>query len=151
MGTLLTKGKSLKNLKTKYTELTRSSVEVGHFSSQGEHEPSGLKYTALMKIHAAPPESSNIKPRPVLLFLDKDIKTHKFDGILRDFDRNNTPSAIDHLLVNVGGKLVSMERDIFGSSVLAPTLAGNPPLIDTGELRDAVSYKTSKNNTVVTP
>lgn len=99
-----------------------------------------------MGIHEFGYPEGNIPPRPVLritgnsgVFDSQDMRaiTKAFDGFFTSNKSAQQPLNI------IGSYYEQKGKDVFGSSMLQETKAGNPPLIQTGELRDKFTYRTS--------
>lgn len=141
------KGKDMEKLLRQLHSFTQQTIQAGHFKEQGEHH-SGMSYPELMALHhAAQANGMNFPDRPVLdiLFHSRDVfNKPEAANILRRYKDSKVSAGSDKaFLEDLGQYLVSKEKEVFGSGELAPTKAGNPPLVDTGDLRDRTAYKTS--------
>lgn len=153
-------GNKLEKLTKAFHDLNGEFVEVGHFKEQGQHSDTDLTYAELMAIHHNPVGNGlNWPPRPVLdilFFKNKNLDSPEIKAILGRFRKKEpTPVNIAWLLKEIGQALGKKEKAIFGSGFLAPnspiTIAKkgrNSPLIDTGELRSKVAYRTSKDKNI---
>lgn len=138
----------------KLTSISGEGVEVGHFQEQGEHY-SGYTFVELMYYHhtgSDPRGDQPVQPRPVLNFLRAflNLSDPKYNRAIRNWFKR-PPSSASHgkLLADIGALISEEEKAIFGNSALL-TVTDNPtPLVDTGDLRDKVAYKTSVNKVVV--
>lgn len=134
-------------LKKQLKALHNSSVFIGYYNDQGEHEDSGLTYVELMTIHEFGAPDVNIPARPVLKLTenggffseqDKIAIGNAFKGVFV----KNIP--ISQPLNDIGQYYEDKGKAIFGQSPpLLNTVEGNPPLIDTGDLQSKFSYRTS--------
>jgi hypothetical protein len=151
-------GNSLQKITQQFHKIDNESVEVGHFKEQGTH-PSGFTYAQLMALHhngGNPSGSAPIPPRPVLdllFFKNSNLSDPKFAAAFKAWrGRTLSESSNGILLAQIGIILRKKEKAIFGSSALAPNAVPpkdrNDPLVDTGELRSKVAYKTSINKQV---
>lgn len=138
--------RKIKNLRKQILKVKDQEVYVGVYADQGIHLTSGLSYTNLMGIHEFGYPENNIPPRPVIRitgnsgkFEAEDLRVIKksFEGFFSSKASGNVP------LKQIGMYYQQKGKDIFGSSVLQETKAGNPPLIMTGDLMDKFSYRTS--------
>jgi len=140
--------RKLQTLEKQAHDLNKSSVYIGYYTDQGIHEPSKLSYVDLMKIHefGVNFNNVNIPPRPVLNFTqdggiftspDKIAIMKAFKGVFLKGLNVQKP------LNSIGEYYQQKGKDIFGSTVLQPTQRGNDPLIETGDLKDKFSYRTS--------
>lgn len=136
------------------SELESSSVEVGHFQSQGNHstavKPNGTPYSyvELMHFHHTGDAGSRPPRQPlnVLKIQNRNLSQHRWmkSAVKASVKDILSKSATQTSLNRIGKNLARLEKDIFGDPAL---LAGTPhntdPLIDTGELRSKVIYKTT--------
>jgi hypothetical protein len=151
-------GNKFQKLVQQIQKLDKESVEIGHFKESGVHS-SGFTYAELMAIHhngGNPTGSVPLPPRPVLTILHaRNLKLtdpafkHAFNSWVQ---RKPSDTSDNLLLEEIGRILRDKEKKIFGSSDLTPNAVppktSNRPLIETGELRSKVAYKTSKNKQV---
>jgi hypothetical protein len=154
---LVKKGSQFKKLIQQIHRLNNESVEIGHFKSQGEHE-SGFTYPELMALHHRGNPETPLPPRPVLailFFRFRKLKTKApaIDRAFKAWGKRKSGDSSDKILLNdIGEFFREEEKKIFGSSTLAPNAvppkAFNNPLIDTGDLKSKVAYKTSKDKQV---
>lgn len=140
-------------------DLNNENVQVGHFGNE-KHPNSDLTYAELMAVHNNPvAHGLDWPPRPVLDILvanNRNLNDPKIKAALRKYSRlEPNPANNEMLLEELGKILAQKEKDIFGSSELAPnapsTIAQkgrNEPLVDSSALKNKVSYKTSKSKTV---
>lgn len=137
-------------------KLDNQSVSVGHFESQGLHS-SGKSYVNLMKEHHTGDEIT--PPRPVLTILNFRLRGYlsssEAKSLLKRWAKD--PKNIDLFLSSLGKKIAQQEKQIFGNNTelasnapLTQKLKGrDSPLVDTGELRSKVAYRTSIGNKVI--
>ena len=132
------------------------SVSIGHFKEQGNHSDSGLSYVDLMAISDA---GVNGPPRRVLALLwhqNQRLRTSQLVSAMKAWAKDGgSVRATERVLDTYGKTLAKKEMAIFG--VAGPMMPANSPktkkrvgvdgpnspLVDSGELRDAVRYKTS--------
>lgn len=138
---------SLKNLKKQY-------ISVGHFAEQGQHY-SGMSYPDLMNLWArGGPDLKNPRvkaPRELLRTTIQALKDNPnleiaFKEWIAQADKADTS---EKLLDSFGKYLSDYYRDIFGKvgPFMAPDRNGTP-LLETGDLKSKVGYKTSKNRSI---
>ena len=158
---LIKKGNTLDKLAKQIHTINGESVEVGHYETQGLH-PSGFTYPELMAIHHTGNPEDNLPARPVLsilafrMFSPNRVKDPVIRRAITKWLKGPiAPSSNINMLNSIGRELVRKEKAIFGSGVLvknAPRTisikGSNSPLIDTGDLRDHTSYKTSIDDKV---
>ena len=130
-------------------KLSGQSVEAGWFDEQGEHPTAGMSYPELALYHAQ--GRNGVTPRDVLGLAgaiyppDKDRVVLKAIG---DWLENPKVNSIDNLLDIIGANSVNKIQSLFGSAMLHRTPMNPDPLIDTGALREATSYQTSKSTSI---
>lgn len=144
--------KALERLK----EIRKDKVEVGHFEEQGEHH-SGLTYVELMAYHHRGNPEQNLPARPVLDILRfrlRNLENPRIKSIAREWLTNiNRQGSTEQMLLQLAKVIAKEEQKIFGdtsalirNSPLTIALKGsNNPLIERGDLKEAVSYRTSRN------
>lgn len=161
----------LGNLAARLKALDNQHVKVGWFPENGVHPPSGLTYAGLAAIHHFGAKSVKIPRRPILdltFSLYHPIKRNAIMGVwISDYfddihKKKPTKVTLQKLLDFIGGDYVEKTRAGFGNSFKIQsntpmTIAHksvnkiNSPLIDTGMLRDELSYITTYNGLLVTP
>jgi hypothetical protein len=153
------KGNQLEKLVKNFHDLNGENVQVGHFASQGKHY-SGYTYPELMALHHNPRTNGfDFPPRPVLDILfakNLNLNSQGIKRILSQYRKMELNQNANKFLLDAIGKyLRNQEKRIFGSSDLAPNAEStaerkgkNSPLIDTGDLRRKVAYRTSKNKEI---
>ena len=143
-------GKTTNEILKGLTDLEKNKLQVGHFSDQGYHPTAKddannrMTYVDLMRYHHNGNES--VYPRPVIDILSTirapSLDSGRYKRYLQQWTKE-IPTIQNNkaLLEGFGKNLVEDEQNIFGdTSVLE--LGSNPtPLIDTGELKKAVTYK----------
>ena len=150
------KGDFQKKLK-ELVDFGKQSVEVGHFASQGTHKASGISYVDLMKMHEVGGVTSSggayparpVKGHMLMTELSEGMRSAKVREAFKLWESGTLDN--EGFFTKVGMTLVEFEKAIFGAAgPLAPNppsyaakKGGSNPLIDTGELVDAVSHKTS--------
>jgi hypothetical protein len=138
-------------------------VEVGHFAEQGVHSKTGLSYIEMMKLHHTGYQISAfqfVPPRPVLDVLGfkiRNLKNITLRKIIKNWSKREF-NLFSHkkLLEDLGIAIGKIERGIFGNTSLLESNAPltiaikgkDAPLVDTGELKNKVAFKTSIDNTV---
>lgn len=144
-------GKGLNAIVDQLSKLQGQSIEVGHFKEQGLHK-SGFSFPELMAFHhngGTPTGDAYVVPRPLLdLFFEKHRHSMFNDRVIKAaFTRwkKRTPSEESNkkLLADIGRRIAKLEKDAFGDPSLLPVTNNPTPLVDTGELRNAVAFRTS--------
>lgn len=144
--------KRINRLIKKFEELGQESLEVGHFEEQGKHS-SGMSYPELMQIHE---HGLGVPKRPVFniaKFKEPPKTSPTVKKFMDNWMQSNRSSATKNLLDNIGTHYRDLIKSIFGdikelksNSPYTIKLKGkNSPLIESGDLRDKVKYKSSKN------
>lgn len=144
------KGNQLEKLLQRVKQLNGENVKVGHFKRQGLHN-SGMTYPQLMAIHHSGNPEKNLPARPVLdilFFRNRRLTDTAIKLAFKQWGRRKiTNSSNAELLDDLGKYFRSAEKEIFGSSALAPNAVppkdSNNPLILKGDLRSKVAYRTS--------
>ena len=136
-----------------YENLSKESIEVGHFKSQGKHY-STLSYPALLKLWAVGKENGNGLIRNVkaqfLFNIDRYLNQSELDKILSDWNKG-THKKTDSLnkFLNAYGRFVRDKyKGTFG--VNGSEMQGNTPLVETGDLKSKTAFKTSRGRRVTT-
>lgn len=121
-------------------ELSNKSVKVGYFKDQGKHA-SGAYYATIMQIHED--GLGNNPSRPVLtigsLELENGSSPEFNQAVIRTIVGVNT---LDTTLPQVGEAAKEHIQSVFGDAVKLSPVTNNPtPLVDTGELKDNLTFK----------
>jgi hypothetical protein len=148
-------GNQLEKLSQQLLSLNNAFVEVGHFSSQGKHA-SGFTYPELMAIHHAGNPETDLPARPVLdilFFRRRKLTAPVLRRAFKLWKGRKPGNGSDGMLLDDIGKFFrEEEQKIFGSPSLVPNAVppkeSNNPLVDTGDLKSKVAYRTSKNKQV---
>jgi hypothetical protein len=158
----------IKNLRKRLQELDNTSFDVGYFPQQGTHQPSGMSYSNLFAIHSFGSKSAGIPARPVLdlnFQLWNPVSSNKLikkqlKSYFSNIKSTNAPIKFSTILDTIAGSYVQSTRAIFGdstklvsnSSFTVSQKGTQSPLVETGDLRDHLSYTTTfRGNTIVTP
>lgn len=129
--------------------LKKHKALVGYFSDQPEHTTAKMTYANLMAIHEFGVPEENIPARPVMQLTQNygNLSQEDIDAIrkaFKGFFSEKVPyNKVGTYLNNVGMYYQAKGKSFFGSTMLTPTKRGNDPLIDTSELRDNFSYRTT--------
>jgi hypothetical protein len=151
------KGNKLQKIRKAMHHLNGQSTQVGHFEEQGDHSTAEMPYTDLMRMHHF--GVGGLKPRQVLtllVFRNRKLQDPKFSSAMKTWgDGPYTIQNNNKLLDTFGQILAREEKSIFGkaSPLMPPSapfkevgvMGPTAPLVDTGELKEAVRYKTSTN------
>ncbi len=148
-------GNQFEKLIKQIQNLNNESVQIGHFEKQGKHE-SDFTYPELMSIHHKGNPETSLPARPVLdilFFRHKKLKASPMQVAFKKWGKRKSGNKADKLLLNdIGEFLRDEEKKIFGSGGLVPNAVPpkdrNNPLIDTGDLKSKVAYKTSLDKRV---
>lgn len=146
-------GNKFQKLVQQLHKINNESVEVGHFKSQGKHS-SGFTYAELMSIHhngGNPSGRAPLPPRPVLdllFFRNQNLTDPAFKTAFKAWGSRTLGERSNAILLeDIGLVLREKEKAVFGSTALAPNAVPpkrrNTPLVDTGDLKSKVAYKTS--------
>lgn len=134
-------------LKKKLERLQGEKVYAGYFAEQGEHSTAEMTYPELMMLHEF---GMDVPPRPAMRLTAHDLRNKMTTtGIGNDAMSKYISGEIylRGLLDAYGREAYEVAQNVFGSNRLPITY--NPtPLVDTGELADAFSWKTTLNGRV---
>lgn len=145
--------KILKNLKT----LSKNNLQVGHFKESGKHGNSDLTYPELLKIWELGLVQEGVIKNPLKQFYFDTISNNKFlkDPSVRTQYKKFLnglldPNASKVFIEEVGKVLRKEYSNVFGVTgrFMPPVGDNTTPMLDTGELKSATSYKTSFDKTV---
>lgn len=150
--------KSKRKLGLKFTpigkrlvELNESCVEAGWFSESGQHPTADMSFVDLASIYefGFPPS----RKRQPLMYIEREFRKHMDKGIqekLSGYIKGEV--KLEDLLDCIGDDLNETAYDVIGSN---PPLkkfrnSNNPdtPLVDTGALADAFSWKTTAGDSL---
>ncbi len=151
-------GKKTEALIKSLEQLDDSTVQVGHFASQGTHSDSGLTYPELMALWHVGRVGGHegVKRSPLMNFNFTELVSKKLSnspefiaamqrwssGVLR-------ASSDDELLEAIGKLTAEQYQAVFGvTGPYMPPDSTDTPMLETGELKSAVAYRTSKNNQI---
>ena len=134
-----TKGGDVEKLLKHLKEISEKHIQIGYFQDTGDHPTAEIPFADLMHIHEL--GLGNYPARSVLGTGLQDIAEQpteqyltSFKKLIVDVGKSNTN------INNVAEEAKDIVKDVFGDSRL--TITSNPtPLVDTGELRDALTYK----------
>lgn len=127
---------------------------MGYFADQGNHSGSGMKYTNLMylqEVHGVKSKVGLVHRR--LFELTMMTKKQEIIHNLRQSVRRNLYGSPNTILKDFGQDVQGKLKSSFGDSSLLPSNApsvsarkgSNSPLVDTGELRDKLTYRIIKS------
>lgn len=145
--------KLLRNLQS----LNNSSVEIGHFTEQGLHS-SGLTYPHLLAVwdFGVVEGQEGVQRRPLLNFSFEQVQSGEltnspeFKQAMNEWARNALNTNADEELLDDVGKLARDKyKEVFGKigRFMPPDSTGTP-MFETGELKSATAYRTSKNKQI---
>ncbi|CAH9012393.1 putative coil containing protein [Vibrio phage 424E50-1] len=140
------------NLRNRLEALEKQEVLVGVTEQEGIHEPSGMSYVDLLKLHSAGVPSMNIPSRDVAEWTLLTYTKHKelkqdLTKYLDHIDRRQPPVPTKEVVKRWSESMWRQGYDMFGN---LNYLEGNAertidlkgfdsPLIETGSLRDSWS------------
>ena len=155
------KNNKLQKLRKRVNNLNDEKVEIGHFQEQGKHSGSDLPYPDLMAIHHF--GLGGQLPRQLLTLLvlqNRKLTDPKFDALMKVWANSRLFQTDNEKLLSGFGKVfVKKEKELFGKAqgnLMPPTQSKkrvgvegpHAPLVDTGELKSKVAFKTSIKNQV---
>lgn len=132
------------------SQTSDNAALVGWFASDGAHPSAdGMTYPALAKYHAT--GSEGVPIRDVLgVALDFfSPKEHPdITRALSEYINKPTDTSLDNLISQVGESFWLECLDTIGNPARLATTSNPTPLVDTGELRSHLSYRTHANPTL---
>jgi hypothetical protein len=140
-GGILDKVKNLQSLSK------TNNAEVGWFAVDGDHPTAEMTYPELAHYHAT--GSNNVPVRDVLEITKGIYQAGKYPKLKATLTRYlDTGNGYEAFLEALGESFWMGSHTVIGHS--PPLVLGsNPtPLVDTGELRDHLSYRTTKDLTL---
>jgi hypothetical protein len=135
----------------KLKELHGKKVEVGFFSDSGEHTLANMSYASLAFIHAFP--QGGYHHTRNWLEHTKPIKGDRgnkliLKKLLNSYIKLDSKIEVSDVLDHMGKVWAQKGREVFGNSAIF-IVSNNPtPLVDTGELKRNLGYKTTLNYTL---
>jgi len=153
---IVKKGNSLDKIRSNIRKIDGERVEIGYFEEQGLHN-SGLSYSTLMALQEF--GTDEIPHRPVFqitAFGNPPQKNARVKSAIRNWskallNKDNNKDNSKQLLDTIGKTYQEALLSLFGdTSMLTPnapltiSLKGrDEPLVDSGELKDNLSYRNS--------
>ena len=147
---LIKSGKSFDQDMKRISRLDGEYVDSGWFQSQGAHSGTTMTYPELAEYHATG-GGGRVTPRDVLALtsavypVSQDAKVIKALSQWLHGKGNHSEEA---LLDTLGKIQVERIKSLMGSPLLGATESNPNPLVDSGELKDKVSRKTSTSGVV---
>ena len=158
------KGKGFDKLRKYLKELSGESVSVGYFSDQGTYpskkNTQNWSYAQLMAYHELFADQNGVQLRPIfgdvsrrdVAKIRKNVREIYAKQLVGSYKGNKTASPKRTL--NLSGQfLASLVKRRFGMRSLPRNLPStiqkkgfNAPMIETGKLRDSLSYKNTIEN-----
>lgn len=157
-------GQGFDELRKYLKELTGESVSVGYFAEQGvypsKRNTQQWSYAQLMAYHELYADQNGVQLRPIFGEMTrKDIpKLRKmlkemYIGQIRAAYQKKSTANVSRALDMSGQYVAGLLRKRFGIRSLPRNTpftirkkGSNKPMIETGKLRDSLSYKNSKDN-----
>ena len=140
------------NLMKRLKDLEEQEVLIGVTEREGIHQPSGMSYVDMLKLHSAGVPSKNIPSRDVALwslltFDDHKLLKQDLTKYLSNIEKRRAPMAPKDVVKRWSEAMWKQGYDMFGN---LNYLEGNAystikkkgfdsPLIETGDLRDSWS------------
>ena len=140
---------------------TNNYAVIGYTKESGEHSKTNMPIAQVAAIHEFGSEEHGIPERSFLRAgleenKDKIVRFAKkqLEEVLSDENKSNKPDAIENAMENIGAKATSYVKQYMEAG-LSPPLASpregknakkehvamEKPLIDTGQLKNAITYK----------
>lgn len=124
-------------------------AEVGWFASDGAHPTANMSYPRLAKFHAT--GEDGVPVRNVLAVAEDKFSPKKYQEIRTAIGKylvQGTDQAYEEVIEALGEGFWKECHDVIGNPSRLPVTNNPTPLVDTGELEDHLSYRTSKNPTL---
>ncbi len=132
------------------SQTSDNAALVGWFASDGVHpDTDGMTYPDLARYHAT--GSEGVPIRDVLGVALDFFSPKEHPDIARSISEYlNTPTkgALDNVISHLGESFWQECLDTIGNPARLETTSNPTPLVDTGELRDHLSYRTHANPTL---
>lgn len=147
------KTKDLEKVIKHFQNLSKQKIDIGYFSEQGNHSEYDISYASLMKMHEY--GEGDLPSRPVfeiagarvmsitpITGLSSNIKSLISESGRISINSNKiAKSIISHMKVDIFGNPSLLKSN----SEITQRLKGgrDEPLVDTGELRGELSFRTT--------
>ena len=137
-GGILDKAKKLQALSK------TDNADVGWFAADGEHPTAEMTYPELAHYHAT--GSNNVPVRDVLEITKGLYKAGKYPRLNATLAHYlSTGQGYEEFLDALGESFWMESHTVIGHSPPLVLTSNPTPLVDTGELRDHLSYRTTKD------
>lgn len=147
------KTNNLEKLKKRLKELSSQNVQSGYFRQQGDHPEAEMPFAGLMYLHEY--GFNNIPPRPIreITMFKIPSELNSVFAELKKYIRGQ--NEVDDVLDMAGWKITGIAVSLFGkaspkipaNSPYTESVKGfNAPLVDSGLLKNAWSWKNSVDN-----
>lgn len=124
-------------------------AETGWFASDGPHPTANMSYPRLAKFHAT--GEDGVPVRDVLSVAEDKFNPKKYQEIrtaIAKYLVQGTDKAYEEVIESLGEAFWKECHDVIGNPARLPVTNNPTPLVDSGELEDHLSYRTSKNPTL---
>ena len=150
-------GKSSDRLLKSLEQLDDEFIEVGHFKEQGNHSDSPFTYPQILSMwqFGVVQGHEGTVRSPLMAYAMKIqnrelTSSPEFKSAMNRWSKNALkPTSDDVLLEEVGRATREQYKAVFG--VVGPHMppdSTGTPMLETGELREATGYRTSKNKSI---
>lgn len=131
--------------------LNEQKASIGYFEDSGIHTLANMGYASLAFIHAFPRNGYHHTRN--WLEHTKPIKNFRQDSlifktILNSYIRLDSRIQVEDVLEHIGRVWQQKGKEVLGNSAILITSNNPTPLVDTGELRDNLGYRTTFNYTL---
>lgn len=149
--TRLKKKSRLPELVKKMQALHGEQAKIGFFAGSGFHGPANMNYASLAFIHAFPINGYHQTRN----WLDevKPIRGERrnkvfFGDLLKQYISLKSTFTVEDVLDSIGAAWRQKADYVFGNAMILDNSWSSTPLVETGRLKRALSYKTSINYTL---
>ena len=148
-GSLKSKNNNFELLQQKIKQLAKEEVRAGYFG-QSRHSTAKMTYQELITIHESgltTRAGNRVVARPVRkIALVRGLDRQKLKVALDKWSNNFTkPRANNLLLSAIGFEMRRLLAFVIGNPQVLFVTSNPTPLLDTGELKANLAYKTSLN------
>lgn len=124
-------------------------AETGWFASDGPHPTAGMNYPQLARFHANGDDGVTV--RDVLYEASLSFSPAKYQEIKSAMGKYLVTGLVkdwEAVIEALGESFWKECHDVIGNPSRLPVTNNPTPLVDSGELEDHLSYRTSKNPTL---
>lgn len=140
-------GRLFEGLRNKLNKIDAEYVEAGFFDSQGDHPTANMTFVDMIKIHEFGLDGVTAR-MPMAKIGDAAWGSFTMMSGKEISKYLNGNMSLDKLLGKIGRNVNDISYEVFGYSPPLVITSNETPLIDSGELSDAFSWKASTNSII---